>query len=148
MSGLKNFLHNRLWTIFTCLFIIVGLMFLWIVTPSTLLFRPVEWKYEPTTGTVAFTRVVNSDRDVIVRWSHIIYVHDGSCAAGGIRPFDARTNLDMFPVQESLRRCLDDPANVAILTWSPLWLGRIPLRPFTMTVPAGAEIPRHVAPVR
>ncbi len=140
---LIQFISARLWTIFTVLLVLTMLMALWVITPSTILFRPVEWRYDPATGTATFTRVVSSRRPVTVRWAHIIYVPGGaSCSSGGTRPYDNRIKVETFEITDDMRRCLDDPSNVAVLTWSPLLWGVVPLRPYVLTVPAGAEIPR------
>ena len=141
MRPVRDFLKARLWTIFTCLFISVGVMTLWLITPSTILFRAIEWKYDPKTGVIEFTRDINSDREVVVRWSHIVYTATKSCSSGGIRPFDARVKVDIIKVDPALKECLDDPKHVAVLAWSPLLWGIIPMRPSTMTLPTGASIP-------
>ena len=147
MKRIFAFLTARLWTAFTTLAVIAGLMMLWVVTPSTILFRPIEWTYDPATGVATFTRVVISDEPMLVRWSHIIYVPgERPCADGDMRPYDPNTQIEVIPVRENLRRCLDNPRNVAVLSWQPLLWGLIPLRPYTMTVPSGAEIPHAPAP--
>lgn len=143
MNAVKEFLRARLWTIFTVLIIVAATMVLWIITPSSIAFRPISWSYDRATGEATFTRVVNSSSPMHVRWSHIVYVPDGpACSAGGIRLYDQRTQVETITISQDLKRCLDTPGNVAVLSWSPLLFGVIPLRPFTMTVPAGAEIPR------
>lgn len=143
MSKIGNFLKARLWTIFTCLAILVGLMVLWIITPSTIVFRPSSWTYDPATGTATFVRVVNTSKPLHVRWAHIVYPPTGpACVGGGTRPYDSRVQIEIIKIGDDLKRCLDQPGNVAVLTWSPLLFNLIPLRPFALTIPAGAEIPR------
>lgn len=142
MNKIYHFLHARLWTVFTCLVILVFLMALWLVTPSTILFRPTSWTYDPAAGTVTFARLVNSDAPVTVTWSHIVYAPSGkSCADGGTRPYDNRVKVEIIPITGDLKRCLDQPDHIAVLSWSPRLWGIIPLRPYTMTIPADAQIP-------
>lgn len=144
MKSFKDFFAARLWTIFTVLAVISLLMGGWLVTPSSILFRPVEWRYNPETGEATFTRVISSGRPILVRWAHIVYVPDGpACSDSDVRFYDGRTQVETIPIREGLRRCLDNPDNVAVLTWQPYLWGLIPLRPYAMTVPAGAEIPRR-----
>ena len=142
-----NFVAGRLWTVFTTLFVVVALLTLWLITPSTLFFRPVSWSYHPETQTATFVRVIANGNAAWVRWSHVVYTARGQvCSDNDIRFYDPRVRIEEIPIRDSLARCLDDPRNIAVLSWSPLLYGMIPLRPYTMTIPAGAAIPR--APVR
>ncbi|PZQ49773.1 MAG: hypothetical protein DI556_09895 [Rhodovulum sulfidophilum] len=143
MKGLRTFVVARLWTVFTLLAIACAVLSLWLVTPPSILFRPIEWRYSPAERTATFTRVVNSSHALTVRWSHIVYTPDGpSCSSGGTRLYDPRTQVETFDISDGMRRCLDTPGNVAVLSWQPYLWNVIPLRPFTLTVPSGAEIPR------
>lgn len=151
----RAFVAARGWTVATTLALLIFLMSLWIITPSSLMFRPVSWEYSPATGTAKFTRVLNVSPEcsdphatgpmncgMFVRWAHIVYIPDGpSCTSSGVKVYDGRVQSEEIEATD-LRRCLDNPENVAVLSWSPLLFGMIPMRPFTMTVPAGADIPR------
>lgn len=128
---------------FMFLLVVFFLMLSWFAVPSSILFRPIEWSYDSKTGTAVSIRTVNTPKPALVRWAHIVYVPGGkTCSLGGVRYYDNLVRSETIPISPILRECLDQPNNIAELSWSPYWLGIVPMRPFFLTVPKGAVVPR------
>jgi hypothetical protein len=124
----------------------VLLLFAWLMVPSSLILRPVSMTYNPETGKATFQRIVNWYAPVTARWAHTIYSLDGreQCNDDGIRRYSPRVAQEVIGVSGRLEECLDKGSAhvVAVLTWSVLVYGIIPMRPTTLIIPADARLPQ------
>lgn len=113
---------------------------IWLSIPGSAVIHPISWSYDRETGMATFARSVRWPSPVLAAWTTEISRESGdNCHASGVSRYEPWRDVVSYPVQESLRRCLDGGETVAIVfTWTPKLFGLIPLRPAMLGVPRSA----------
>ena len=134
---------RTLWVVFMTLTTVSVLLFTWSQVPTGLFLRPLNWTRDPSDGLIHFQRHLKWPGPVFVSWNHTFYADGVTCVSSGFRASDPNVLEELFQVPPNLKPCIDAPGGAsAVLTWSIMFLGTIPMRPVTLAV----DIPPHVLP--